>query len=66
MAIASVPVRATAPEANARSRIRIVTSVAVCWVAAITSGLGTGPVSPANRIRTVPMPIIRNADPRNR
>ena len=66
VAIASVPVSATAPAANARSRIRIVTSFAVWVVAAMTSGVGAGPVSPWNTIRNVPAAIIRNAEPRNR
>ena len=66
VAIASVPVSATAPAANARSMIRTVTSFAVWVVAAITSGVGAGPVSPWNTIRNVPAAIIRNAEPRNR
>ncbi len=66
VAIASVPVRATAPEAKARSRISTVTLAAVSFTAATDSGDGTGPVSPMNRIRMVPIPIMRNADTRNR
>ena len=66
VAIASVPVSATAPAANARSMIRIVMSIAVCCVAATTSAVGTGPVSPWNTIRMNPAAIIRNAEPRNR
>ena len=46
VAIASVPVRATAPDAKARSRIRIVTLAAVSVMAATASGDGVGPVSP--------------------
>ena len=66
VAIASTPVSATAPEAKARRRMRIPTSVVVSWVIAMTSGDGAGPVSPWNRIRTVPIAIMRNAEPRNR
>ena len=66
VAIASVPVSATAPDANARRRMRMVSPDAVSCIAAMTSGVGAGPVSPWNRIRNVPMPIIRNAENRNR
>ena len=65
VAIASVPVRATAPEAKARSRIRMPTLCAVSVVARITSGDGVGPVSPCATIRNTPIAIISNAQPRN-
>ena len=51
VAIASVPVSATAPEAKARSRIRIPTLSTVWVIASTTSGVGGGPVSPSNTIR---------------
>ena len=66
VAMASVPVRATAPEAKARSRIRMPTLSVVWAMASMTSGVGIGPVSPWNTIRNTPVPIIRKADPRNR
>ena len=64
VAIASVPVRATAPDENARSSTRIPTAWVVSWAAAIaSSGIR---VSPRTTMRKTPMPIIRNALTRNR
>ena len=50
VAIASVPVRATAPAANARSRSSTLTACTVLTVAAWASG-GGGCVSPSTMIR---------------
>ena len=65
VAIASVPVSATAPAAKARSRRSAVTSSGIFAAWATTSG-GNPPPSPPTTIRKAPMAIIRRAEPRNR
>ena len=65
VAIASVPVRATAPAANARrSRISVsVLDVSPTW---LPSSAAYWPCSPRTTIRNVPTAIISRAEPRNR
>ena len=65
VAMASVPVRATAPEANARRRSTTDTAPAVLAVAATTSG-GGARARPSTTIRYAPMAIIANALNMNR
>ena len=65
VAIASVPVSATAPEAKARRRTMTPTAWVVWEAAAMASGEG-GRVSCRTTMRNTPTPIIRNALPRNR
>ena len=65
VAIASVPVRATAPEAKARRRMRRPTAWVVWSSAAIYSGDGAR-LSPRTTILKVPIPIISRALNRNR
>ncbi len=65
VAIASVPVSATAPEANARRSRKTDTAPAVLAVASTTSG-GGGWTSPRTMIRYDPMAIIANALNMNR
>ncbi len=66
VAMASVPVRATAPDANARSRSTTPTAWAVTVVLSTISGGGGWPPWPRIRIRYAPMPIIVRAPNRNR
>ena len=65
VAIASVPVRATAPAANARRSSSTLTAWAVFTTAAWASG-GGGWLSPSTMIRKAPSPIISSALKRNR
>ena len=65
LAMASVPVRATEPAANARSRSRMLTLLTVSWIGATGNGPG-GPPAPRNTMRTTPMATISSALPTNR
>ena len=67
VAIASVPVRATAPAANARRRSRIVTGSSRLRRLARRTGVYVAPGSPSTTIRyDARRAIMSSADPTNR
>ena len=65
VAIASVPVRATAPAANARRSNRMVIGWTVSWTWLCRVSAYVAP-SPRTTIRKVPTAIMIRADPTNR